>query len=88
MVEIADSGGRRRASFHGPGWARDPGSVEAGAPSPSASHWVRMTKRIPLCDRDMGALARSLVEPGLEGRVEEYWNSVRAAAQAQREAEH
>ncbi|MGH0029944.1 MAG: hypothetical protein ACQGVC_09145 [Myxococcota bacterium] len=47
-----------------------------------------MTKRIPLCDRDMGALARSLVEPGLEGRVEEYWNSVRAAAQAQREAEH
>ncbi|SDU08732.1 Enoyl-CoA hydratase/carnithine racemase [Pseudomonas pohangensis] len=33
------------------------------------------------CERDMGVLARSLVEPGLRGRVQRYWESALAAAQ-------
>ena len=32
------------------------------------------------CERDMGILARSLIEPGLKGRVQCYWESALAAA--------
>jgi hypothetical protein len=33
----------------------------------------------PDCDRDMGVLARSVMQPGLKQRVLEYWESVRRA---------
>lgn len=32
------------------------------------------------CERDMGVLARSLMEPGLKNRVQRYWESAIAAA--------
>jgi enoyl-CoA hydratase/carnithine racemase len=43
---------------------------------------LRVSKGEDLCERDMGVLAMSLIQPGLKQRVKQYWESAQAAARA------
>ena len=64
-------------------WAalvEDIGSRIGALPAHAAKLVTRVGRDKEQCERDLGILARSVVEPGLKGRVQRYWESALEAA--------
>ena len=62
------------------GLVGDIGSRIGALPAHAAKLVTRVGRDKEQCERDLGILARSVVEPGLKGRVQRYWESALEAA--------